>query len=197
MYESNSHKSKEDTKSQEKVVHKVVTGKARSVKRSGSRTLLDRFLSDDLGSIKTYLVSEVLIPNIKKMVDEAVTNGIGMLLYGEAGRSNRKNSASSKVSYSRYYDNDRNRSEDRSRQRGYQHNDIIIDNRGEAEEIVSAMEDLLERYGTVTVSDLHELAGITGVYTDNNYGWTDLRSAKVVGTRDGYLIKLPRAVPLN
>jgi hypothetical protein len=41
------------------------------------------------------------------------------------------------------------------------------------------------------------LVGITGNYTDNKYGWTDIRSASVNRTRDGYALKLPKALPLN
>ena len=29
------------------------------------------------------------------------------------------------------------------------------------------------------------------------YGWTDIRNASVIRVRDGYMIKLPKALPLN
>ena len=75
--------------------------------------------------------------------------------------------------------------------------DIILDNRGEAEEVLLRMDEIVATYGTVSVADLYDLVGITGAYTDNKYGWTDIRSASVVRVRDGYMIKLPRALPLN
>ena len=52
----------------------------------------------------------------------------------------------------------------------------------------------------LTASDeikMYDLVGITGQYTDNNYGWTNLRNAEPVRTRDGYMLKLPRAIPLK
>ena len=58
------------------------------------------------------------------------------------------------------------------------------------------MDELIDQYGVVSVGDLYDLVGVTGAYTDNNYGWTDLRTASVVRTRDGYMIKLPRALAL-
>ena len=58
------------------------------------------------------------------------------------------------------------------------------------------MDELIDQYGMVSVGDLYDLVGVTGQYTDNNYGWTDLRTASVVRTRDGYMIKLPRALAL-
>ena len=59
------------------------------------------------------------------------------------------------------------------------------------------MDELLETYKMVTVADFYDLVGVTCDYTDNNYGWTSLRSAEVVRVRDGYIIKLPRALPIK
>ena len=49
----------------------------------------------------------------------------------------------------------------------------------------------------VKIADLYDLVGMDSNYTDNRYGWTNLRSAQVVRVRDGYLLKLPKALPLN
>jgi len=50
----------------------------------------------------------------------------------------------------------------------------------------------------VSVADLYELVGIQGSYTDNKYGWTkNIRNASVVRVRDGYLLKLPKALPFD
>ena len=52
-------------------------------------------------------------------------------------------------------------------------------------------------YGTVSVADLYDLVGISGNYTDNKYGWTNIRNAEPIRVRDGYMLKLPKALPLN
>ena len=75
--------------------------------------------------------------------------------------------------------------------------DIIFDNRGEAEIVLSRMDELIDTYGIVTIADLYDLAGVTGDYTTNNYGWTNIRSAEVVRVRDGYIIKMPKAMPID
>ena len=59
------------------------------------------------------------------------------------------------------------------------------------------MDELIDRYEVVSVADLYELVGITGNYTDNKYGWTNIRNAEVVRVRDGYVLKLPKATPIN
>ena len=66
--------------------------------------------------------------------------------------------------------------------------DIILDSRGEAEEVLSHLVDLVDDYGMASVADLYDLVGITSNFTDNKYGWTNLSSASVSRVRDGYLI---------
>ena len=196
-YKSNSHASKEKEKNrEEKKVEKIISGNAKAKKKSEFSKFADVFVSEDAGNVKSYILMDVVVPAVKKAISDIVTNGIDMLLYGETG-VHKRNGASSKVSYRSYYDRS-NRSSSSSRTRsGYSYDDIILDNRGEAEEVLSRMDEIVATYGTVSVADLYDLVGITGAYTDNKYGWTDIRSASVVRVRDGYMIKLPRALPLN
>lgn len=201
-YKSNSHKSKAALPPKKKV-EKVVSGKVKSKKKSELRKFTDVFISEDAGNVKSYIFMDVLVPAIKKAVSDIVTDGIRMLLYGETGYS-KKNSGASYVSYGRYYDKENNRRGGNPSSRGRSsynsgptYGDIILDNYGEADEVLTRMDELIDVYGTVSVADLYDLVGITGNYTDNNYGWTNLRSASIVRVRDGYLLKLPKALPLD
>lgn len=192
-YKSNSHRSKEIER-EEKKVERVVSGKVKSKKKN---RFADTFISEDAASVKEYIIFDVLIPAAKNAISDMVTTGIQMMLYGEVRGTNK--SKGSKVSYSKYYDDRRDRDYDRrSRTRsGYDYDEIILESRAEAEEVLNSMDDLLDRYGLVSVADLYDLVGITGNYTDNKYGWTSLRHASVQRLRDGYLLKLPRAIPLD
>lgn len=196
-FKSNSHKSKEVD--EKKKVEKVVKGKVKTKKKNSITKFADVFVSEDVSSVKSYIIGEVLIPAMKKALSDIVTNGIDMILYGESGVTKRK-SPGSRVSYTNYYDRrdrDRYGYDDRRVRAGYDFNDVILDSRGEAEDVLSRMDELIDNYGIVSVADFYDLCGITGSYTDNKYGWTDIRSAQVVRVRDGYKIKLPRALPLN
>lgn len=198
-YKPNSHKSKEEQKesTSEKKVEKVISGTAKSKKKNEIQKFAEVFISEDVNNVKSYILLDVLIPAIKKAVSDIVTNGIDMILYGESEKT-KKNSTSSKISYRSYYDNDQKYSYNSSAvKRGYSYDDIILNNRGEAEDVLARMDELVATYGIASVADLYDLVGITGNYTDNKYGWTDVRSATVVRTRDGYLIKLPKVLPLN
>lgn len=75
--------------------------------------------------------------------------------------------------------------------------DIILWSKVEAEDVINRMEKIIETYGFVRVADLYDLVGITCNYIDNNYGWTNIRGAEPVRVRDGYVLTLPKAVPLK
>lgn len=192
-YPSNSHKAREEVA--EKKVEKVVSGKTSTKKKSGIRKLSDTFLSEDVSNVKSYIFSEVLLPAAKKLVSDIVTNGTNMLLYGEI--KNKKGN-SSKVSYSRYYD-DRSRDYRSPVVRNiFDYDEIIFETRGDAEAVLDAMYDILNQYKVVSVAELYDLASITTHnYTCNNYGWIDLRGSSVVRVRDGYILKLPRALAID
>lgn len=200
-FKPNSHKFKEEQQKpmSEKKVEKIISGVVKSKKKGDIQKFADIFISEDVNNVKSYIVLDVLVPAIKKAISDIVTNGIDMVLYGEAGHT-KKNSTASKVSYRSYYDkgNDRDRNYNTSKTKnGYSYDDIVLDNRGEAEDVLSRMDELVASYGLVSVADLYDLVGITGNYTDNKYGWTDIRNASVIRVRDGYMLKLTKALPLN
>lgn len=190
-YKSNSHVSKELTKDKKEI---KPVARAKTKKKN---TLVDTFISEDAQNIKSYILMDVLVPAIKKAVSDIVTDGISMLLYGDTSHGNRRSSGSaSYVSYNRYSDRDRRDDRNTNRSR-YSYDDVILNNRGEAEEVLMRMDEILDTYGVVSVADLYDLVGISGSHTDNKYGWTNLRNAEAVRVRDGYLLKLPRPYPID
>lgn len=195
-YTPNSHKFKAEI-AEKKKVEKVVKGKVGTRKKTGVRKLTDIFVSEDAANVKSYILMDVLIPSVKKAVSDIVTNGIDMILYGESGRT-KKTSPSSKISYRSYYERDDERyRESRKAKTGYSYDEIVLETRGEAEEVLTRMDELIETYGMVSVADLYDLVGITCNYTDNKYGWTSVRNAEPVRIRDGYMLKLSRPIPIK
>lgn len=189
-YVSNSHRSKKQQDISEKKVEKVVNGKVQVKKKSEIRKFTDIFFADDVESVKRYIVNDVLIPTAKK----AISDIVNAFLYGGSNNP-KKDSTASKVAYGNFYDN--SRTVGNKYGSGYNFYDIKLDNRGEAEEVLYRMDELIETYGLASVADFYELVGITGRYTDNKYGWTDIQSASIVPVRDGYMIRMPKAIPLD
>lgn len=204
-YKPNSHKYKEENKNasvDKKRVSKVVKGNVRTKKKSEIRKFTDVFVAEDIGSVKSYLVDEVVVPGAKRLFVDAVKYGIDMLIFGDRGRARGNSSGAPHVSYRNYWedrrDDDRRYSNNNSKSRSwYDYDDFIFESRGEADYVLSQMEDLLDRYKMVTVLDLYDLVGKSCDHTANKYGWLSLRSAKVTRVRDGYVIDLPKAAPID
>lgn len=199
-YKPNSHKSKEEVKevqTERKKLDKVISGTAKA-KKNEIRKFTDVFISEDISNVKSYILMDVLVPAIKKAISDIVTNGIDMILYGGNGRTSKKSEAS-KISYTRYYDqrDEGRRRVDTGSNNRYTFDDIIVPTRGEAEEVISRMDELIETYGVVSVADFYDLVGVNANYTDNKYGWMNIASAQPVRVGDGYKIKLPKAMPIN
>lgn len=185
-------------KRDDKRVEKVIKGKAK-VKKNEVRKWTDVFIAEDASNVGNYILMDVIVPSIKKAFYEGITGALDMLLYGGRGGGGKRPTAD-KVSYRDY--SSVSRRDDRSYNTtrttsGYSYDDIIVDSRGEAEAVIQRMDEIMEEYEQVRVADLYDLVGISGEYTDNKYGWTNIRNAEVIRVRDGYKIKMPRAIPLK
>lgn len=198
-FPSNSHSSKEK-KEPEKEVKQITKGKVTKQKKSLGKKFAETFLGDDIESVSSYILHDVIIPSAKNLVSDTITNSIEMLLFGQVrGSRTRRDRGRSYVSYDSY-STDRNRGpREFSRQDRSRHNfdDIIIEERGEAEMVLSHLVELIDIYGEATVADLYDLVGITSNYTDHNYGWDNLSMSRVERVRDGYMIEMPRPISLK
>lgn len=198
-YKPNSHKSKaEEAATEEKRAKKVVSGKV-TTKENNTRKFAGLLVSEDASKVKSYVVLDVLIPAIKKAISDIVTDGIDMILYGES--RGKKSRSSGGVSYRSYYDDRDRRERDRggrgSSSSRFDYDDIVFDTRGDAELVREQMVDILDQYGMVTVADMYDLAGLTVPYTASRYGWFNIRTAEVTRIHNGYILKLPKAMPID
>ena len=179
-----------------KRIEKPVTT-AKVKKKSEIRKLSDVFLAEDVGSVGNYILMDVIIPAIKKTVSDIVRDGVDMMLFGGKRSSSSSGPNAKYVSYSRMSDRRDERRDPYENRSRFSYDDIIMPTRGDAEIVLTRLEDAIEEYGTVSVADLYDLVGLSCDRTYNNYGWMNLRNAEVVPTRDGYMLKLPKAMPLK
>lgn len=204
-YKSNSFKSKEtqntETDISKKKTDKVIIGNAKVKKKNEVQKLASSILSEDVSNVANYILSGVLVPTIKDALYDIVVGGAKMLLFGEnSGPSSRRSgSTNSRISYRSYYDNGRQSSGNSiPKKSGYDFDPIIFDNRGDAEYTLDKMHDIINsEYQVVSVMDMYCAAGLDCPYTYDSYGWTSLAGADITKVRDGWMIKLPRALPLK
>lgn len=212
---------KERLDSMQKRIDKVVEGEVIRRKRPLGRRFKDFFFgSVDAQSVWEYIVQDIFVPAAKDLIYDAGSGGLERALFHDESRHRRRHRpsrSSSRTDYNRLtrrYDDrppfppaDRRRDEfrDRDRDRRPSHgsprkvelDDILLATRAEAEHVLDRLYDLINEYESASVSDLYELLGITSQYTDDRWGWMDLRGSGVRRTRDGYLLDLPRPIPLD
>lgn len=183
----------------------VVTGGAVKRRKSLRRQFKETFVAGDAKTAVQYVIFDVLLPAAKDMVVEAGSQGIEKLIFGDSRRRGSSHPAAGPtgyVSYNRYsMGESRSSSSQRaiSRQARARHNfdEIVLDQRAEAEEVIDRLFDLVSRYESASVADLYELVGLASTHTDNKWGWTDLSGAGVSRIRGGYLLDLPDPEPLE
>lgn len=182
---------------------KVIKGKAITKKRSFGRKFADIFFGEEVVDVKGYILQDVLVPSIKDTISDIVTGGIDMLLFGERrARSGRRPiNGNGYTSYSNYYGGNTKASQGRvkpsSSSGRYYIEDVILDSRGDAEEVLGNMIDTIKDYGMVSVADLYDMVNIAGVFTDHSWGWFDLGNASVRRVREGYMLVLPKVESLK
>jgi len=212
-YPSNSKSVKKEEVTEEKPdknIEKIISGVGKKKKRSFGKKLLETFIEDDTKSVGDYVVHDVLIPAAKSMICDIVGWGgfAEMLLFGgkKGSRTTRDRGRSSinynNVSYrqvGRDSDRDKDRQRELSRTARSRHDfdEVVLESRGEAEQVLSQLVDLTVDFDMASVADLYSLVGIKGEFTDEHYGWTDLRGSTVSRVRGGYLINLPKTQPLD
>lgn len=206
-YPSNSHKSKEQARveasSVEKKVSKPITSQASRKKKGAARKFSDIFLAEDAHNVGEFVLTDVAIPLLKDLCFNVISTAASIVFFGERGMSTRRPTADRYSYGGRSYTNYNRVSERRDRpqpvrpRNTYSYDDICLATRGEADAVLYRMDELINEYGQVSIGDLYDLVDITGSFTDYKYGWVDLRTADVVRIRDGYLLKLPRAIALD
>jgi len=184
-------------------------GKVIQRKKPLSRKISETFFGGNAQHAASAMVFDVMIPATKDAIADAITQGIERMLWGEV-RSRSRRREHGRVDYHRLSTSRRDPRDRRdpredprggglSRRSRAQHNfdEIILETRAEAIEVIDQLEEHMDRYGEVTVADMYNMVGISPKFTDERWGWTDLRNADVIRVRDGYLLDLPRPEPVN
>lgn len=201
-YPGNSHKERETAKTPEKPqrpkVEKVVTGKTGERKKPLGTRIAENFGGEDLQSVGSHVIMNVLLPAAKDMMYEAVKEGFARAIFGDSSRGRSSGSSSGGRSsaftnYSGYSKTRNDRPSSSSNDRTEDFADISFEHRGDAEAVIDQLVMIIEEYEFATVADLYECADRTPPFTAGKYGWTNLKEARVERDKGGYYLNLPKA----
>jgi len=189
----------------EKKQEKIIVGEVVQRKKRLRRRFVEAFFGDEgVENAVESFVTEILVSAFKSMVSDtvgqfsnALRDGSDKFLYG----TTRRTITTARGPYTSYNGISRqrpayNQISDKARTL-HDFDDVILESRGEAEDVLDRMRELIAQFDVATVADFYDLVGITSNFTEDKWGWTDLRSARVTHVRGGYLISMPRTQPVE
>jgi hypothetical protein len=190
----------------DKEIKRVTSGETVRRKKSLRKQFRETFIAGDVRTAIRYGMFDILLPAARDTVVDVIHGTIDNLFNGNIRRRGTippQSGPTGYVSYNRYSMGGTSRlpspvrAMSRRARARHDFDEIILDSRTEAEEVIDRLFDLVSRYETATVADLYELVGLASTHPDNKWGWTDLRGAGVSRVRDGYLLDLPDPHPLD
>lgn len=204
---ANSEGKKKEPESREKVSPIVKRDQVVSTKKPLGKKFAETFMTEDTKDVKSWLLMDVIIPGVKNTILDILS----MMFFGEddsrRGRGRRRRD-DDRRDYSSYYSgssSSRNRRDSRRRRDDsyYDSDDrvdfrnIVLRNRGDAEDLIEEMRRRIKAEGSVSVATLLDLVDVPGRYTDNNWGWDDDRDIGIRRVSSGYLIDVAEPKYLN
>lgn len=184
-YPGNSNKPKE---TQKKNIKPAVKKRTRTKKKGFFSRWANMLIVD---GARDNALEELIIPTI----DNAIISIVGYFFGGK-----KASSSSSKTPYRQaYQERDTHPINKTGLAKSFTYDDILFDDRNDAEAVIEGMDECIKQYGIVSVLDMYDLANIplNGNYTARNYGWTNIRAARIIRMSDGYLLKMPRPMPID
>ena len=211
--------------SQAEQLNSVVQSSVTVKKTSGLKKLFRGFFVEDLKTVKTNIVKDVIVPSLKTGLANAITSGVYMWLFGKNGYSNGPGGlfkplwSGGAMANTSYYSNitrvqngqvitnngpkvsvgnDNNFGKYTSAD-VYDPDYIRYASWQDAENVYVKMCERISLYNVATVAHLMNLSGIPNYeMVLQNWGWYGFDWHRVIPVGDGtFILKLPQPSPLG
>lgn len=200
-YRGNSHNSKPAAPKAKPKLGPVISRPPTRQRVSVWSKFRSLFVGEDARDVGVYVMLDVVAPRIKDLVFDMITEGTSRSLYGSPsqGRGYSRGAVPTRhTNYNRPSPVNRRDPEpepsrlDRQSRATHDFTSLRFANAMEAETIVDRLNNLIGQYGVASVNDFYDAIGLTGDFTDDAYGWSDLTGVRIRRVRDGYILELPR-----
>ena len=183
----------------------VVTGKSKPVPQSIWSKVFVGIKPASGQTMKSFIFDEIVTPLIQRAVVEGVTGAINYLVKGDA-YADRKATSSFGKSYINYNGISSGKPTGSNGQyvysgknSGMDIENVWFESRVDAQRVLDEMMGVIAQYDILTVNGFYDLIGRTSLIDPSNekFGWSDLRNAYITGARGGWIIHLPRPMPID
>lgn len=206
----NSNKGREGKGEEQTRERKDPIAKGKLRKRSVAMKFADIFFEGSLRDAIDYIVNDLAIPQVKN----AVLRGLEVIFYGGARSGSSDGRSSGNTPYNSYYvrsDGSRRSvtpasqvrkqatGSDATKLKKYDPKLIVLEDRGQAQEVLLSIKKQCDEYGQVSVLELFDLVGVTTDWTSSSYGWVkgDLDNARVRPCPGGWCFDLPEPYQID
>ena len=196
-------------------------------KQSGLKALWKGFFAEDLKTVRSNVVENVIKPSVKSGIANAITSAVYMWLFGKNGYSNGPGGIFRPLWTSN------NQGYNYANQYRIQNGPVVAPGQSkisvtnstgapamgiytsaniynpeyirygsfaDAENVYLGLIDRISKYGVATVKNLMDLSGMSGYeMVLQNWGWYSIEWRRVLPAGDGisWILKLPEPCPLN
>lgn len=186
-----------------------IEGDVKVRKKSLADKFSETFLSEDVGNVKEYVFKDIVVPAVKDLLFDSITNTIQMIIFGTTskrgsggyGYNDYRKYSSNKSNFNKYSTDPGYRNRDRFDFSGLEFNE-----RRDAERVLYMLYDYIHAFGHATVADYYNAfdikqlraLGIYPAYTDGDWGWTDVSEVTIRRAPGGmWYLTLPRPKPID
>lgn len=173
-------------------------------KRNIAGEFIDAIVTESDGTPRSeYLFKKVIVPAVSKTILDICNNiasafvgGVELVLFGSKSPPQQRNTSGgyrySYVDYTKPSYSSTSYSTPAPSRVKESPDYLIFTYEEDAKVVRDRMNDLIDGCGKASVADLYAIMEKPSSYTDDNYGWDDLRTATITNTRDGWLLRFPR-----
>jgi len=192
----------------DKRVERVTSTDAIRKKKPLRKQFTETLIGGDLKSTMRYVVFDIALMAAREMILDVISGGSEKLILGDSRRRGGapltppSMGALGRINYAAMGGSPASRlpsslrAMSRAARSQHDFDQIVLESRTEAEQVIEQLFEVVSRYGTASVADLYELVGLASTHTDHNWGWSDVRGAGVTRDRNGYLLDLPSPQPI-
>lgn len=189
----------------DKNIERVTTAEVKRKKKSLGKQFRETFVMGDAKTAMHYVVFNTLIPAAKDTMMDSVNQWLERIIFGETrSRRGSRSPLPPQHGYTNYQSigaaarpQPGRTMSNRARAR-HDFDEIVLESRSEAEDVLERLCDIVSQYGSASVADLYLLTGLASNHTDESWGWTTMQGANISRFRGaGYLLNLPEPTPLR
>lgn len=178
---------------------KVISGTVIQKKPNLLKRIGRNMVADDVTNVGDFVFDQVVMPAVRNLMYDIVSQGTHRVLFGTVrGRRGVVPGYAAPVSnlktaYNRVQaEAPAGSAMSREDQARHNFDELYLPSQADAMEVLENLISRVDRYGSASVADLYDYLGVTGGFTDQKYGWTNLSTADVRHTRRGWIFDLPR-----